>query len=388
VPPSDNSWSIRALLGPVAARLLIFGVNPFDLERVLQRIERTPIRNARQLESLWLEEWEELARSWRERRLAATMRSGRRSALGFGMQEAGCRLAQFLINTAEVSRKRASYLAFAESYRRAVEHYPSPVLSVEIPLAERGSLAASLHLPSGSSRHPCVAVFSGLGSCKEEMHTLARLMVERGVAALVPDMPGSGESLFLSHLTCGASNLSSAFRAVADFVEQRSELDASRLGVSGLCMGGGYAFRACAEETRYRWCALFFPLFVDRVGDDVTPEWMKGGEWFALQAGGKSGPELLADVGWRETDTVTCPLFLAHGRHDNWMTLERAEMLYARATSSQKQLLVVEDEPAYSSGQAVTHTMPVGEQLSWVGPVVADWIAERAGVTRRGPDAV
>jgi dienelactone hydrolase len=225
---------------------------------------------------------------------------------------------------------------------------------------------------------------SGLGSCKEEMHTLARVMAERGLSALVPDMPGCGESLFRSNLTCDAAHLSSAFRGLADFVERRPDLDPVRLGAAGLCMGGGYAYRACSEDSRYHFCVGLFPLFVDRVNDTVTPQWMKSGEWFDLQTGGKGSAEFLADVGWRDDDRIACPFFLVHGKHDNWMTLDRAMMLYQRASSPDRKLLVVDEEPAYSSGQAVTHTMPVGEQLSWIGPVVADWIAGLTGIAEQG----
>lgn len=385
--PPEASWSIRSLLNPVTARLLIHGTNPFDVERILKRIEQTPLRNARQLETRWLAEWEVLATAWQERSQRAAARGQRRTALALGLQAASCRLAQFLIGPAELERRREIYLSYANSYRLAAAHFDSPVVSVQIPIDQDASLAALMHLPKGAGPHPAVAVFAGLGSCKEEMNTLARLMVERGVAALVPDMPGSGESLFRGNISCSSANLTSAFRGVADFIAQRSELDASRFGTIGLCMGGGYAYRACCEQSRYRWCVSLFPLFIDRVDSSATPQWMKSGAWHELQTGGKSEPELYAELGWRDSFAIGCPFFMVHSKHDNWMTLERARVLYEHATSPNRELLVIEEEPAYSTDQIVTHTMPVGEQLGWVGPIVADWIAEQAGLRERGSDA-
>jgi dienelactone hydrolase len=361
---------------------LINGINPFDLERVLQRIERTPFRDARQLETTWLSEWDALAVTWQERSQQAGARGERQTALTLGLQAASCRLAQYLINPGDLARRREIYRSYAAGYRLAAGFFPSPVLSVQLPMDKNTSLDALLHLPPGPGPHPCTAVFAGLGSCKEEMSLLSRLLVERGVAALVPDMPGSGESLFGGNITCGSTNLSSAFRAIADFVGQRPELDASRLGTMGLCMGGGYSYRACSEQNRYRWCVSLFPLFVDGATATSVPKWMRSGPWTELQTGGKPEAELFAEIGWRDSFTIGCPFFLVHGKHDNWMTLDRARLLYEHATSPTREFLVLDEEPAYSTNQAVTHAMPVGEQLWWVGPVVADWIATRAQLRR------
>jgi dienelactone hydrolase len=383
--PTHPSWSIRTLLNPVVARLLIFGVNPFDLERVLRAIEETPLRNARQLEALWLERWEGLARGWEQRRQMGPSMSSRRTRLAMGLEASACRLAQFLINPGDLERRRAIYEQFVDTYRDAVKHFEPCVESLQIELDGDSKLAAVLHLPPGATPHPVVAVYAGLGSCKEEMNTLARLLVERGVAAIVPDMPGNGESLFVYGVSCGSKELTRAFAAVADFVEGEPRLDATRFGAVGLCMGGGYAYRACSEERRYRYCATLFPLFIDLVDATSTPAWMKSGPWYDLQSGNKDASTFLAEVGWRDEFAVDCPFFMAHSRHDNWMPLERAMALYEKAPPSTRELVLVEDEPVYAAGEAALHTMPVGEQLGWVGPVMADWIAVQAKAElRRG----
>ena len=54
-------WSIRNLLNPVIARCLIYGVNPFDLEFVLRKMEEKPLLNARMLDDTWMSEWEKKA---------------------------------------------------------------------------------------------------------------------------------------------------------------------------------------------------------------------------------------------------------------------------------------------------------------------------------------
>jgi dienelactone hydrolase len=365
-------------LNPVVARLLIHGMNPFDLERVLRSIENVPLRNARQLEALWLREWERLAETWASRAREAADTARRQTALSLSFQSCCCHLAQFLINPGDLTQRRQIVEGYAASYRRTTEFFESPCRSVEIPIDPQRSLAAWLHLPDGLPPYPTVVIFAGLGSCKEEMHGLARLMVARGIAALVPDMPGNGESLFRNGIPCSGANLSAACEAIVTFVDGCAELDARRLGTCGLCMGGGYAYRACAENTRYRWCATLFPLFINAVDDARTPAWMKSGAWYDFQTGGQDAAAFREEVGWHDHLSIDCPFFMAHSRHDNWMSLERAQVLLEHATSPVRQLVLVDEEPAFASGDSTLHTMPVGEQLCWVGPVLADWIAAQA----------
>jgi len=379
----EVSWSIRSLLNPVVARLLIYGVNPFDLERVLRKIESVPLRNARQLESHWLESWEELAKVWAERTRAAVEQGNLVSARRMGMNICCCRLAQFLIGPGEVQLRREIYEQYAADYRSVCQHFEYPVHQVQIPLGGGAALRALLHLPSGSTPKGCAAIFSGLGSCKEEMHTLARLMVERGLAALVPDMPGNGETLFHGKVTCGANNLSASYGAIADFIEGTAELEGVGFGAVGLCMGGGYAYRACSENERYSWCATLFPLFISEQGARKTPAWMKRGAWYDLQTGSKSEPEVFDELGWHDELSVKCPFFMAHSKHDNWMTLEQAQVLYDNANTADRELCLVDEEPVFVSGESTTHSMPVGEQLAWVGPLMADWVSHRANAPAR-----
>lgn len=375
--PTDSTWSVRSLLGPVITRLLIYGIDPFDLERTLRCLEATPLLNARQLESTWLAQWDTLAQLWLTRGQQAARNGHRQSARDLGLRASACYLAEFLINPGELSRRRTIYETYVATYRFAADHFDHEVVSVPIPLGNGSSLAALLHLPFGKGPHPCAAVLSGMGSCKEEMNTLARLLVARGIAALVPDMPGSGETLFREGISCGSEPLSLAYAALADFAESHPAIDATRFGALGLCMGGGFAYRACAEQSRYQFCATLFPLFLNAMNIEIVPQWMKGGEWYSLQTGNKTEAEIHSEIGWRDSLMVACPFLMIHGKHDNWMTLEHALKLYENASSPLRELVVVEQAPAYSMGQSLLHTMPVGEQIGWTGPLVADWIAER-----------
>ncbi len=374
---TSSSWSLRSLLSPVIARLLIFGVNPMDLEGALSRLEAKPLLNAKMLESNWLEEWNALAETWKERARESLAKGHRRTAYTCLFHASICGLAKFLINTSDLATKKSVYLDYAANYRAAMDQSPTMVEDLAVPCQDNFCLSAQLHLPAGDGPHPCAVVFSGLGSCKEEMHTIARALVDRGVAALVPDMPGSGASLFVRGVPCSMDRIEQAISGLADLASSHPRLDAAKLGVTGLCMGGGYAFRAVALEPRFRFAATLFPLFINMNDLALIPQWMRSGTWLQFQIGGVDPDAFIAQMGPAPSDTPRVPFFLVHGRHDNWMTWDSAHSLLERVEHSRRDLLTIESEPVITGGNTTTHAMPVGEQMHWVVPVVADWVLDR-----------
>lgn len=375
---TQPTWRLRDLLSPVVARLLIHGANAMDLEGALSRLESQPLPNAKTLETKWLAEWERLRTRWIERADAA-LATGHVATAGTCLFHAcTCALAKFLVNTSDLSVKESVYLEYAATFRRAMDLSPTPVEDLVVECPDGTRLAAHLHLPPGPGPHPCTAVFAGLGSCKEEMFTLARALVERNVAALVPDMPGCGATVFVHDNFCSMSRVEAAIRGIADFADADPRLDTSRLGATGLCMGGGYAFRAISIDPRYRHAATLFPLFIGMIDMARVPSWMRSGPWLGRQIGNADPDAFIASMVPSPTDRPRVPFLVVHGRHDNWMTWDSARSLLDRTEHPLKELVTVEDEPAVTGGNATTHAMPVGEQMHWVVPMVADWIADRS----------
>jgi dienelactone hydrolase len=362
----------------VVARLLIFGVNPVDLEGVLARLESVPLLNAKMLETRWLSEWGALAQSWERRASDALLRGYKKTAYVCRFHASVCNLARFLVNTADMTLKRAVYSDFAQSHRETLELLPTPVNEIDISCEGQFKISAQLYLPEGEGPHPCVVVFAGLGSCKEEMVVLARALVERGLAALVPDMPGCGATLWSHGVSCSMNAIEQAIDGLARFVVEHSALDDSALGAVGLCMGGGYAYRAASIDQRFRYVATLFPLFINQVATDSIPQWMRSGPWTAKQTGGADVELFIKQMGAKPTDAPKVPFFMVHGRYDNWMTWDAANALFERVQSPDRELLTIENSPVITGGNATTHAMPVGEQMHWVVPLVADWLACRA----------
>lgn len=369
-------WSIRGLLNPVITRLLIYGVNPIDVEYVLSKVESKNHLNSKSLEKSWLEEWEKKADKYTSLGVEAEKRSSSISAKEYFFYASQCWYALFLINFSSIEEKKRVYKNYSDLYKRSMSHSTSNVEYVEIPIEGNQTLSAYLHHPQkddGSLKN-CVIIYSGLGSCKEEMNTLARPLVDRGFAVLTPDMPGNGQTLFEKGVKCRVKTLESAFTKIPDYLESRTDIKKSAFGVYGLCMGGGYAYRAASIDKRYVGCVNFFPLFISMIDQKTTPQWMKQGDWYSYQVGENiPGQEFIEEMKALEAGNLSCPYLFVHGNHDNWMTIDLAMTLYERA-SGLKEKIIVEEEPVFSNQQFVTHTMPVGEQLHWIRYEAADWM--------------
>ncbi len=374
-----STWTIRSLLNPVLSRLLIYGVHPIDVETVMSAVENKNHLNAKSLERSWLAGWEQKAAHYAGLAEQAEQDGNSFSAGQLFALAAQCYYAAFLVNPTGEGEKKRIYLRYADFHRRSEACNPASVTPIEIPL-NNGVLPGYLYLPTPGQPPPsrvCAVIFAGLGSCKEEMHMLARPLVERGVAAFVPDMPGSGEALFVNDVKCRFNALEAAFPKILDTLSTRPELQQVTFGSYGLCMGGGYAHRAACVDHRYTFCVTLFMLYITHTVANTTPQWMRQGEWFDFQTGGVPDDQFLQEMRGLAEGALECPYLFIHGRHDNWMTLDSAMAFYDRALG-QKEKLIIENTPVFSNQQAITHTMPVGEQLHWVKHLAADWIASQA----------
>ncbi len=92
----------------------------------------------------------------------------------------------------------------------------------------------------------------GLDSTKEGRHRARGSYLRRGVAVLSLDGPGQGEA---SQWLTIRPDYEHVIAAAIDHLETRDDLDASRVGIYGMSLGGYYAPRAAAHEPRISACA-------------------------------------------------------------------------------------------------------------------------------------
>jgi pimeloyl-ACP methyl ester carboxylesterase len=100
------------------------------------------------------------------------------------------------------------------------------------------SLEAQLWLPAGKAPFPGVIFVHGLGSSKESPRNvvIAQRLLETGIAAVLFDLSGHGESS--SDPQEDESAYVEDLEAVFHWATQQPELDGTRLGVAGSSLGG------------------------------------------------------------------------------------------------------------------------------------------------------
>lgn len=366
-------WAIRDLLNPVVTRSLIYGTNPFDIEFVLKKVDAIKAMSGKKIQAVWLGEWGEKISRYAELRDKSAAQGRILSAKAYAKLVAQCRYACFMINTEDIDKKTEIYDALAEDYHKYTEFCSNKVEYVEIP-AEKGIVPAYIHFPYNAEeeKYPCVITYSGIGSCKEELEMLAEPLLERGIAVVCPDMPGAGAAVIHNELKCGGENLEAAFDGIYKFLEERSDIDSDRIANFGLCMGGGYAFRATVKHPETKCCVSLFPLLMNFADQDSIPIWMKRGKWSSYQY----SDDYLEGMKILESGTTDVDFLMAYSDDDNWMTSEASMRLFDKATGEREKIYISE-KPSYVSEETIMHAMHVGEQFHWVKHEAADFIAER-----------
>lgn len=117
-------------------------------------------------------------------------------------------------------------------------------------------MAGNLYLPAGldeSKRHPAIVVVHPGGGVKEQAAGLyAGLLAEQGFVTLAFDSSYQGASGGTPHfLDMPMNRVDDVFSAV-DYVTTLPFVDIERIGVAGICAGGGYAAKASAIDRRVK----------------------------------------------------------------------------------------------------------------------------------------
>jgi hypothetical protein len=161
--------------------------------------------------------------------------------------------------------KAEAYENYLRCFTRAAEFLDAPLETVRI---ARGAHEATgyLRLPEGASpskRAPAVLVMCGGDMYKEDREKYAEGALKEGIAALVVDAPGTGQTTF-PH----APESIVAWQAALDELSKRSEIDGARLGAFGVSRGGLWVMRLAALDHRVKALISVAPGGVGYWGTD------------------------------------------------------------------------------------------------------------------------
>jgi pimeloyl-ACP methyl ester carboxylesterase len=291
---------------------------------------------------------------------------GKTTSAGEHLQRAGVyyHFAKFLF-VHDVAQMKTAHMKAVECRRLALPHIAPAGEWIAIPF-EGKTLYGILRKPAGVTKPPVMVMICGLDSCKEETDAYEAPYLARGIATFVFDGPGQGEGEYDFPIR---GNYETAVKAVLDVIAARSDLDAARIGLWGVSLGGYYAPRAAAFEPRVKACiSLSGPYDFSDCWDglpELTREAFRVRSHCATQAEAKRNAATLSLKG--VAGRITCPIFIMTGKLDRVVPFEESERL-AREVKGPCELLIVED------GGHVANNRGYRWRLQ-----AADWMAERLG---------
>ena len=231
---------------------------------------------------------------------------------------------------------------------------------------------------------PLVVYVNGLDSCKELLYWsgLPAALARRGISSLSIDQPGSGEALRIHGLPATHATEEWA-TPVYDWLAARRDVDARRIGMAGISLGGYFVGRAVAKEPRFACGAVWGANHdwaevqqkrLKREGENPVPHYWNHVMWVF---GAKDMEDFLRKAAGMTLDGVMqeirVPFLVTHGAHDRQISVDYAHRSYDQLVNSPDRELKIFTERE----GGVEH---VGaDNLSYGRDYIADWLAEHLG---------
>ena len=271
----------------------------------------------------------------------------------------------------------AAYKKGVDCFHRHVALTDVKIEIVEVPFVGGSLPGYFVHAQNTTSKKPpCVVYFDGLDVTKEIQYVRGVPdLIKRGISVLVMDGPGTGEAIrfrgqFLRH------DYEVAGSACIDWLEKRNDVDAKKIGVVAISLGGYYAPRMAAMDHRFAACIAwgaiwdYHATWKKRIDAQFKTSLSVPGHHINWILGVDTLDEALKKLEPFKLDGVVqkmrCPFLIVHGAEDEQVPLADAQALYNASGSPDKTLRVfTAEEGGAQHCQRDYLTLGVAEMWSW-----------------------
>lgn len=316
------------------------------------------------------ERWEDWCSAWTARAAIHEGEGDRAAAAGY-RQSAGLHyltaameyhFGKFL-NVHDVAEMRTTHDKAVAAHRKAHPYLDPTAERIEFPYGTH-TLAGNLRVPPSEGPPPIVILMPGLDSAKEELSGMEPWFLDRGLATFSIDGPGQGEAEYDLPIEIAYEKPAGA---AVDALEQRNEVDASRIGAMGVSLGGYYVVRAAAFEPRIKAIiSLSGPYDVFPYLDNLPPMTcdafrVRSHSTTWEETKGKMRAMSLHGV----AEKVAVPSYIITGRNDRLIPAADTERMAAEISGPVK-LQIIDEANHVATNKAYLYR-----------PQMGDWMAEQ-----------
>jgi dienelactone hydrolase len=266
-------------------------------------------------------------------------------------------------------RMLPSYRKMRETFDKAWELVRPPFERVQVNY-EGKTLDGYFRKPNGPAgrRFPTVIGFQGADTMAENTIQNGGAYGARGMAYFAMDFPGQGGALRLKdlHLPPDTERIA---KAVIDYLETRPDVDANRIGMQAISMGGYGTPRAASGDKRIRAAMMSSGSFcLQQDIFDYYPPIQERVRWIIGARDLSDARKKLADYTLEgKARQIECPMLIGYSKDDRIMDPQGAFRLYQAAVNSKREMV---------EGTGHNQASNAGGPRDRRPPVFPDWAAK------------
>lgn len=188
-------------------------------------------------------------------------------------------------------------------------------LTVTIPAGDRRMALHTAWPTAGEGPHAAIVVIMHAGGVDTFVHAMLARLVDAGYFVAAPDLYhrlNLRQSDMLENMRqLHDREVETDVNATVDYLRGHPQVDETRLGIIGFCMGGRVAYLMAANNPSFRACVAYY-------GGNIMVPWGEGPSPFSL------------------TDQLHCPLLFHFGADDGNPSPEDMARLDAELTRLNK----------------------------------------------------